>query len=219
MNQRNSNFEFSFFVLTALFTGSLVIAAVLAAKVVVVGPFIVPAGVLAFSLTFLCTDIIAEVYGKKAAHQTVLAGFIALIATLILIRISLVWPEAPFWKGQEGFESILGTSERIIIASIVAYLISQNADVWVFSKLRRLTNGRFLWLRNNLSTIVSQFLDSVVFVLIAFYGSLPVFEIIIGQWAVKSLIALLDTPFIYAGVWAVTRKQSARNLTDGSVRG
>jgi len=216
MKQRNANFDFSFFVLTGLFTGSLVIAAVLAAKLVVVGPFIVPAGVLAFSLTFLCTDIIAEVYGKKAAHQLVLAGFIALIATLVLIRISLIWPEASFWKGQEAFESILGTSERIIIASIVAYLVSQNADVWVFSKLRGVTNGRFLWLRNNVSTILSQLLDSIVFVLIAFYGSLPVFEIIIGQWAVKTLIALLDTPFVYAGVWFITRKQSATDLSESS---
>ena len=205
MTQHDLKINFGFFVVTGLFTGSLVIAAVLAAKLMVVGPFVVPAGVIAFSLTFLCTDIISEVYGKKIAHQTVLAGFIALVATLIFIRIAIVWPEASFWKDQGAFSSILGTSERIIIASIIAYLISQNADVWIFSKLRGMTNGRFLWIRNNVSTMLSQLLDSVVFVVIAFYGSMPVFEIIIGQWVIKMGIAALDTPLVYAGVWAIRR--------------
>jgi queuosine precursor transporter len=192
-------------VIAAIFTGSLVIAAVLAAKLIEIGPFVVPAGVLAFSLTFLCTDIISETYGKATAHRVVLGGFIALVVSLLLIRFALVLPSPPFWEHQNEFATILSSSERIILASLVAYVISQNADVWLFSRLRKATNGKNLWIRNNASTVISQLLDSVVFVAIAFYGQFPIFEIILGQWVIKMGIAVLDTPLVYLGVWFVNR--------------
>lgn len=192
--------------LISLFIGVLVIASVLAAKIIVVGAFFVPAGILAYSLTFLCTDIIGEVYGKQIAQRVVLAGFIALLVTLGLIQLALIWPPAPIYPHEAAFKTVLSHSERIIIASIIAYLISQLTDVRLFALLRQLTQGRLLWLRNNLSTIASQLLDSIVFILIAFYGTaLPLFDLIIGQWLIKLVIAALDTPFIYAGIYLIRR--------------
>ena len=196
----------AFGVLTALFAGSLVISAVLAAKLIAIGPLVVPAGVLAYSLTFACTDIIAEIYGRERARQVVLAGLVALVAALALIQLALVWPAVPFWSHGEAFESVLGTTARIVIASIVAYLVSQHLDITIFSWLRERTGGRFLWLRNNGSTMVSQLLDSTIFITIAFAGIFPLTELIFGQWTVKLIIAALDTPLVYAAVLYLRRR-------------
>ena len=190
----------AFCVVVGVFTGALVIAAVLAAKIIVVGPFTVPAGVLAYSITFACTDIITEIYGRERARQVVLAGLIALVVCLALIQLALLWPAADFWQSGEAFQGVLSSSMRIIVASIVAYLVSQYTDIFLFSWLRRLTGGRFLWLRNNGSTMLSQLLDSAVFVTIAFAGVFPILPMIFGQWAVKLAIAALDTPIVYAVV-------------------
>lgn len=196
----------AFTVLTALFVGGLVIAAVLAAKIVEVGPFVVPAGVLAYSITFACTDIVTELYGRTRARQVVLAGLWALIAALLLIQLALAWPAAAFWRNGPAFESVLSTSARIVVASLAAYVVSQFTDVYLFAWLRQRTGGRHLWLRNNLATMLSQLLDSAIFITIAFAGALPVLPMILGQWIVKLAIALLDTPVVYLAVAQLRRR-------------
>ena len=195
-----------FIIVLSIFVGSIVIASVLANKIISVFGLFVPAGVLAYSITFICTDVISEIWGKQRAKQTVFGGFIALIAVLILVQISLAWPKAPFWKGEEAFQAILGSTSRIIIASFIAYLISQFHDVWAFHFWKKITSDRHLWLRNNLSTATSQFIDSFLFITIAFYGIMPIWPLIIGQWVIKLGIALLDTPVIYFTVWLIRDK-------------
>jgi len=165
----------------------------------------VPAGVIGYSITFIATDVISEVFGKERAQEAVFGGFIALIAVFILVQVSLIWPNAPFWHNDEAYVSILGSTSRIILASFIAYLVSQMHDVWAFHFWKRLTQSRHLWLRNNLSTAVSQFLDSLIFVTIAFYGVLPIWPLIYGQWLIKFLIAILDTPIVYGFVFLMNR--------------
>ena len=203
-----------FALLTSLFSGSLVLAAILATKIINVAGLSVPAGVLAYALTFICTDVIGEVWGRQRAGQVVAAGFCALVAAWGLIQVALVWPPAGFWKGQEAFAAVLSTTPRIIVGSLLAYLVSQFTDVWIFHLCRRLTQGRFLWLRNNLSTALSQLIDSVLFISIAFAGVMPLTPLITGQWAVKLMIAGLDTVVVYALVWGIgsfRREQVACN--------
>jgi hypothetical protein len=201
-------------ILLCVFIGSLTIASVLANKIISVFGLFVPAGILAYSVTFICSDVISEIWGKERAKHAVTGGFFALITTFLVVQISLAWPGAPFWEGEESFKIILGSTSRIIIASFVAYLISQFHDVWAFHMWKRLTNGKHLWLRNNLSTGVSQFLDSFVFVTIAFYGVMPVWPLIIGQWCVKMLIALLDTPVIYGVIWYIRKDSKVQQTQD-----
>ena len=205
--EASKNNEKSFIILLSIFIGCITIASVLANKIIAVFGLFVPAGVLAYSITFVCTDVINEIWGKERAKQTVLGGFIALVCVLLLIQLSLIWPKAPFWMNETGFESVLGSTSRIIIASFIAYLISQYHDVWAFHLWKRVTNNRHLWLRNNLSTVVSQFLDSLIFISIAFYGQMPIWPMIIGQWIIKCIIAALDTPVVYAVVMWLNRKQ------------
>jgi len=198
--------------LACIYAGSLVLAAVLASKIIQLGTLVVPAGVLAYCLTFLITDVISEIWGKELAQSVVMGGFITLVLVFVLTTVSILWPAASFWPHQQAYQTILGSSARIMVASLTAYLLSQYHDVWAFHFWKRMTTERFLWLRNNASTIVSQLLDSVVFITIAFYGSLPVVPLILGQWVVKVGIALLDTPFVYLLVYVVRRRLPSRKM-------
>ena len=189
----------------------VVIANILATKIVAFGPFTVPGGVIVFSMTFLITDILSEKWGKRSARKAVWAGFYANIILVLSLYIVINWPAAPFAKDSaEMFAKLLGLTPRIVVASLVAYLISQNHDVWAFHFWKRLTKGRHLWLRNNASTIVSQFVDSVIFIVIAFYGVFPIWPLILGQWIAKTAIALLDTPFMYGILWFMKRVKRKR---------
>ncbi|MBD3168784.1 MAG: queuosine precursor transporter [candidate division Zixibacteria bacterium] len=190
-----------FIILLSIFIGSITIASVLASKIIDVFGFFVPAGIIAYSVTFIITDVVGELWGKDRARDCVMGGFIALVVVLVLVQFALILPKAPFWEDENAFNSILGSTSRIIIASFIAYLVSQFHDVWAFHFWRKLTNTRHLWLRNNLSTAVSQFIDSFVFVIIAFYGVFPVWDLILGQWIIKMFIALLDTPIVYLLIW------------------
>ncbi|UCG13774.1 MAG: queuosine precursor transporter [Deltaproteobacteria bacterium] len=192
--------------LACVYSGTLVLSAVLASKIISVGSLVVPAGVMGYSLTFVLTDVISEVWGKQRAKTVVMGGFVTLVLAFVITGISIFWPPAPFWPHQPEYETILGSSARIMIASLSAYLISQYHDVWAFHFWKRITTDRFLWLRNNASTVVSQLLDSVIFITLAFYGSMPVVPLILGQWVVKVGIAVLDTPFVYLLVHLIRRR-------------
>ena len=203
--------------LAALFAGALVTANMIASKIVAVGGLYVPAGVLAYSITFPAVDVMSEVWGRRAAQAVVNSGFFVLIASWALVALAIQLPGAPFWQNQEAYAAVLGSAERIIFASLIAYGISQTWDVIQYNWLRERHRGRYLWLRSNASTMVAQTLDSAIFVTIAFYGQAPVLRIIAGQLAVKYVVAVVfDTPLVYAGVWLVRwRIAAAGRAGDG----
>ena len=178
---------------------SLIIANVVAGKVVDLFGFIVPSAVVAYGITFLCTDIIGELYGKDEANKTVKLGFIIQVCSLFLILLAIALPPAVFAQDFSAmFSTVLGQSSRVVIASLVAYLISQANDVWLFHKLKAKTNSKHKWIRNNFSTMTSQLIDTAIFITIAFYGTVPsIVWMVISQYVVKLVIALLDTPFFY----------------------
>lgn len=183
-----------------LFITFLLLSNVMASKIVSLFGLIVPAAIIAYPVTFLFTDVVAEVEGKESARKLVMTGFYLSLVMAALLFAARLLPPAPFWPFQEAWDRILGATPRIVAASMLAYLVSQNHDVWSFHWWKRKTGGRHLWLRNNLSTAVSQLLDSILFITIAFWGSYPAGDIgkmILGQYAVKLVIALLDTPFCY----------------------
>jgi len=207
--------EFAFTILCSVFIGSLVISEVLAYKIAALGSIIVPAGVLAYAITFPLTDTIEEVWGKIYARRVVLAGLVALGVVLLLIWLAIILPAAPFWKEQESFLRILGMKQgaiRITIASIIAYFVSQFHDVWAFNFWRKITGKRHLWLRNNASTLASQAIDTTLFISLAFYGVMPILPLILGQYFIKVCIALLDTPLVYLLVHLVKREKKAEQI-------
>ena len=208
MNENYRSEDRIFILLVSVFVGALVISSVLASKIITVLGLFVPAGVLAYCITFVVTDVISEIWGKERANRVVFSGFITLLVTFLLIRLALAWNAAPFWTEQKAFSAVLGSTSRIIIASFIAYLASQYHDVWAFHVWRRVTEERHLWLRNTASTVVSQFIDTLVFITIAFYGTMPVVPLIKGQYLIKVLIAVLDTPFVYLVVTLIRKRYS-----------
>ena len=182
--------------LNGLFLTSLLIANVLSAKIVTIAGAVIPAAVVAYPLTFLMTDLIGEIWGKEQANQAVKIGFICQLISLVMIGLAILLPVAPFADNQAEFKSIMSQSFRVVGASLVAYYCSQSWDVWVFHKLREKSTGH-KWLRNNLSTMTSQILDTAIFITIAFVGTVPnIWVMIFSQYGIKCVYALLDTiPF------------------------
>lgn len=190
--------------LKCIFVTTLIVANIAAAKVVTFWGLVVPAAIVAYPLTFLMTDVIGEIWGKEEANKTVKLGFVCQLLSLILIGLAIVLPVAEFANNQAEFESILGQSFRMVVASLIAYTVAQFNDVYIFHKFKDKHNGKHKWIRNNLSTMTSQLLDTAIFITIAFIGTVPnIFVMIISQYAVKLVYAILDTPFFYL----LTRKK------------
>ncbi len=206
--------DFVLFFCVGLFMVSLVVAAVTAVKIQTVSVlgfvFLVPAGSLAFGLTYLATDVVSEVWGRPSALMMLFAGLALRFVMLILFLYGMyaedVFPfigVAESWTAerQEDFVGIIGTSNRINIAGIIAFGVSALTDIFIFDKLRRQDLGKNrLWLRNNISTMLSQILNSIVFIVAAFgftVGWAAIGSLILGQIVVKLLAAALDTPLIY----------------------
>jgi len=184
----------------SFFAALIVVSNITASKLVSFCGLVVPVAVIAYPITFLITDVVSEVYGRRTAQMIVNAGFWAMIGATMLIFLAVYLPPAPFWKDQIEFQKVLGSVPRIVTASLIAYLISQNHDLFAFHFWKKVTRGRYLWLRNNASTMVSQLIDTAVFISIAFFGVVSneiLFHMIISQYIVKLLIALADTPFCY----------------------
>ena len=162
-------------------------------------------GTILFASTFLCTDILSEYYGKEKARTNILIGFCAfLFMTLLMVLTIGFKPSEGDWV-QESLSNVFTPMTRFFIASMIAYLISQYFDVWFFSYLKKITSEKYLWLRNNLSTIVSSLVDNTVFSIFAWILLNPepvsIYNVIMiyifGTYLLRILIALLDTPFIY----------------------
>lgn len=199
--------------LSTLFVGSIVAANLMGTKVIpffTIGSleFTGSVGILLFPLSFLVTDIMTEIWGGKAIRSLIGATIAVLFLVLGVTALATILPPADrFAAANDAYVSIFSSSLRITAASIVAFAISQSHDVWAFEWWKRVTGGRFLWLRNNLSTMVSQLIDSVVFMLIAFWGVGDRFSLayVLGSmlppyYALKVIMAVIDTPFVYLGV-------------------
>jgi len=186
--------------LIGIYASLIVIAQVLANKLVVFARWEVPAAVIVYGVSFLITDAICEFYGKDYAKKAIASGFVGSILLVLGIQIAIAWEYPGFWGGQEAFVETLGMTWRIVAGSLIAYVFSQNWDVYVFTHIKERTQGRHLWLRNICSTMTSQLIDTILFITIAFVGTMnsgALAGMIVGQYLVKLLIAALDTPFLY----------------------
>ena len=198
--------EFKTDILLAFFIASLILANVLGTKITTIVGIRVSVGIFFIPLLFLITDIVSEVHGMKRAKNFFWTSVLVLIFSLIMVYICLIMPANPTWGNQTAYEIIFQGSLRMIVASLIAFMISQYHDILAFHFWKKKTNGKFLWLRNNLSTIVSQFLDTTIFMFIAFYQMTPkftigfIFSLIIPYWIFKIIFSLLDTPLCYLGV-------------------
>lgn len=178
----------------------------------------VSVGIIVVPIMFLITDMVEEVFGKEKTKSFVKAAVVSMIVILAVTILAVWLPADPSRKyfSQEAYASIFGASIRIMIASVIAFALAQTHDIWAFNFWKEKTRGKFLWLRNNASTVVSQLIDSSAFIFIAFYQLTPkftvayLFGLIIPYWIFKILVAILDTPFCYLGVKWLKKDETRR---------
>lgn len=199
-----------FVIVVAVFVTCLLIANIIAVKLVNIAGLIMPAGIIIFPISYICGDVLTEVYGYRRARQVIWLGFACNLLAVSAIWIGQVLPGAAFWEAQGAYERILGFTPRLLIASFCAFLIGEFANSVVLAKMKVLTAGRMLWLRTIGSTIIGQGLDSLIFILITFWGLIPPLELFsaVGtQWWFKVAYEALITPLTYAVVNFLKQKE------------
>ncbi|UCH84751.1 MAG: queuosine precursor transporter [Candidatus Latescibacterota bacterium] len=211
--QTASRYESIYLSLTVLFVTFVVLTNTVGVKLFTIVGVTLPVSILWYPLTFLVTDIVSEVYGAARARRMVVFGFAMSLVLLAFSLVGIALPVADSYPLQQDYVNIFGPIWRLLFGSMAAYLLAQMIDVQLFHFWRRLTEGRYLWLRNNGSTMISQLVDSVTVNMIFLYKNPTVFSgtfgdlvgIILAVYVVKVVIAAADTPICYLGVWAVRR--------------
>jgi uncharacterized integral membrane protein (TIGR00697 family) len=188
-----------FVTLAGFFVTTLVVSNIIAVKLAEVGGRVFDAGNILFPLAYLLGDVLTEVYGFRAARRVILLGFACNVLAVLAIQLALRLPAADFWvENQEAYETILGTTWRIFVASLVAYLAGELTNSYVLSRMKVATGGRWLWSRTISSSVAGQAIDSTLFVTIAFAGTgAPLLDTVVTTWAIKVAWETLATPFTY----------------------
>lgn len=203
--------------LQIVFATTMILANILGIKIINIGPITASMSIWLVPISFLITDILAEVKGKKHINSLIWSTVIALVFSYLFIRLSIAIPPADRFADNEAFITIMTNTSRMFMASIVAFLLSQFHDIWAFEFWKKKTHGKFLWLRNNLSTMVSQFIDTIIFMFLAFYKMTPqfdalfIFKLIWPYYILKIILALIDTPLVYLGVKWLREGESKEN--------
>jgi len=194
----------------ALFVTCLLTANIMAAKLIMVGGVVLTAGIVIFPISYVVGDVLTEVWGYGAARRVIWLGFACNALMVAALWAGRELPAAPFWKGQEAYETMFGQTPRLLLASFLAYLVGEFANAFVLAKLKVATQGRWLWTRTIGSTVVGQALDSAVFVTLAFAGVVPagaLTRLVAAQWIVKVIYEAAATPLTYAAVaWLKSRE-------------
>ena len=196
-------------IVTAIFVTCLITANVIAVKIISIGPLILPAAIIVFPLSYIFGDILTEVYGYRQARRVIWLGFLCNLIFVAFNWIGQVLPPASFWGGQEAYETILGYTPRLLVASFCGYFVGEFANSFVLAKMKVLTKGRWLWSRTIGSTIVGEGLDTLIFITFAFIGT-PSFVLvmILYHWLVKVGIEAVATPFTYMVVNFLKKKEA-----------
>ena len=188
-----------FVVVAAFFVTALVISNVIAVKLVEMSGRVFPAGLVIFPLSYLLGDVLTEVYGLRAARAVIWLGFACNLLAVGAIQVAIHLPAAGFYEDQDAYERLLGTTWRLFLASLAAYVVGELANAYVLARLKAVTRGRFLWTRTIGSTVVGEGLDSAIFVTIAFAGTgAGLANPILTTWAIKVGWETLATPLTYA---------------------
>ena len=209
-------FPLSLFVLAIFYGGMVCIAGVLGNKQVALGPLGVEAGIFAFLMLVATSSAVAELHGRTTANRLVLFGFVPLAFSMLLTIVILRLPAAAEMPADrvEAFDLMMGATPRIWLGGIIAYGVSQFLNVTIFSSLKAREGARLLWLRAGIASVLSQIVDTLIFITVAFYGVFPIANLLLGQMLAKVVLSVvLVAPVTYALVTIGRRadlRESAR---------
>jgi queuosine precursor transporter len=188
-----------------LFATCLLISNILASKIMMVGPWAAPAGVLIFPLAYIINDVIAEVWGYQKARLIIWAGFGVNVLAVLFFSAGIAVPSAPFWSGQDAFATALGSTPRIVAASLLAYLLGSFLNAYVMSKFKVLTRGKGFSVRAVVSTLVGEGADSLIFISVAFAGIFPL-KVLLTMIATQAMIkTVYEIAVLPLTIWVVKK--------------
>lgn len=196
----NSSHSRYFDVLVAIFVAVLLISNISSTKILTLWKFTFDGGTILFPLSYIFGDILTEVYGFRKSRRVIWLGFFSALLMSVVLYIVQVLPPASDWPHQDAFEKLLGLVPRIVAASLIAYFAGEFSNSITLSLLKIRTKGRFLWIRTIFSTIIGEGIDTLVFCMIAFYGTMPgnvLWAIIISNYIFKCSVEILLTPVTY----------------------
>ncbi len=203
MTDRPRSIPLSLFALSIFYGGMVCIAGVLGTKQVALGPLAVEAGIFAFLLLVVTSSSVAELHGRSIANRLVLIGFVPLLTSLVLSLFVLALPPSPEMDPGRlsAFNTMMSGTPRIWLGGILAYGTSTLLNVTIFSRLKAREGAGLLWLRAAIASVLSQIVDTLIFITVAFYGVFPVGELLLGQMLAKVVLsAVLVPPLVYAFV-------------------
>ena len=197
--------------ISVFFVSVLLISNVASAKIVDFGWFTFDGGTLLFPLSYIFGDILTEVYGYKQSRRVIWLGFFSAFMMSVIFIVVGKLPSAPGWNNQVAYDAILGLTPRLVIASLIAYASGEFSNSYILAKMKIFTKGKMLWTRTIGSTIVGEFVDSILFIVIAFFGILPnslLITLIISNYIFKTSIEVIFTPITYKVVNFLKKKEN-----------
>lgn len=183
-----------------MFVAILLISNTVAVKIVQIGLLVFSGAIFIFPLSYMFGDILTEVYGYKETKKIIWFGFVAQILMVSFYYLIQILPSAPFWELQDSYKDILGSTPRMVLASIIAYCVGTFMNSYVLSKMKIFTQGKHLWARTIGSTVIGELFDSTIFVIIAFVGTIPnnaIISMILSFYLIKVIIEVVLTPVTY----------------------
>jgi uncharacterized integral membrane protein (TIGR00697 family) len=199
MEPRKLGYKY-FDLIMALFVAVLLISNIASSKIVKLGPFTFDGGTLLFPISYIFGDILTEVYGYRRSRRVIWVGFGCAALMAIVLAIVGALPPADGWEYQKAYEAILGTTPRIVLASLIAYFAGEFSNSYTLAKMKILTQGRWLWTRTIGSTLIGEGVDTILFVTIAFAGTLPwalFWSIVVSNYVFKVGLEAVMTPITY----------------------
>jgi queuosine precursor transporter len=205
--------------LTIGFVVVLVVSNLVGPKICKIGPLLVSGAQLLFPITYICGDVFTEVYGYAASRRAIWLGFFGMGLMAVMGQIAVALPAAPGWQDQEAFAKVFGLVPRFATASLVAYWAGEFTNSYTLAKLKLVTDGRFLWTRTIGSTISGQLVDTIVVILIAFWGVEPASKLLImiaSSYGFKVVYETLATPLTYAVVRQLKQAEGVDTFDRGT---
>ena len=197
-------------VLGIIYVTCLLLSNLIAGKMVILWSMTLPAAVILFPVTYIFGDVFTEVYGFKNTRTIIWTGFACSAFAVAIYMITIILPHPDFWTGQEAFATVLGTTPRVFIASLLGYLFGEFSNSMILSKLKVLTQGKRLWVRTILSTIVGEAFDTIIFISVSFWGmmdSMILLQMMMYQYLFKVCYEVVFTPITYAVVRWIKKKE------------
>jgi uncharacterized integral membrane protein (TIGR00697 family) len=206
----NTNLRF-FDILVALFVAVLLISNIASTKILTLWKFTFDGGTILFPLSYIFGDILTEVYGFRRSRRVIWLGFFSALLMSLVLYVVQILPPAAGWPNQGAFVSLLGFMPRIVLGSLVAYFFGEFSNSITLSLLKIHTKGKLLWVRTIFSTIIGEGFDTIIFCMIAFYGTIPgdvLWTVIVSNYIFKCSVEILFTPLTYKIVGFLKKKEN-----------